>query len=109
MGKTKSEIIDKKINNMIEYAYEQKLPFAGKLEETSKKYTIKQKVGLIEKFLIPAKDDMRNYLLVELDNAKIYNLAQKEVDMDFNAFVPTNEQIDRMVKDILYIIKVIEY
>lgn len=108
-GKTKNELIEKKIIKMIEYANELKLPFSCKLEETVKKYNTKQIVSMVEMFLIPAKNDMIGYLKLEFQNAKLYNLSQNVIDKDFNEYTPTQEQYIKFSSDILYIIKVIEY
>ena len=98
---TKREIINTKVEQFLTYAKTNNLPFYDELRETSQTYETSHLVALVERYLIPAKDCLEEYLEVEWERCKAFTPRITD-------YRPTSETKQRLLDDIRFIIKVIE-
>lgn len=101
---SKRELITTKLQNIEENEIYKNLPFFSKISELKNKYEIPKIVALIERFIIPAfeQNALKDYLLLEFDRYKLLNPSE------LADFTPTNHQIDQVIDDLTYLIKVIQ-
>ena len=99
---TKKELITNRINKFLLYADEEKLPFVDELRDNVKKYKIEHIVGMVERFIIPVKDCLEEYIQSEFTTAKLLYPEKLE------GITIEQATMDRMIKDISYVIKVVE-
>ena len=101
---TKKELLTDKLKKMEENDIYKNLPCFTKITELQQKYEISKIVALIERFIIPAhkQNALKDYLLLEFDRYKLLN------PNDIGDFTPSTQQIDQVLDDLTYIIKVIQ-
>lgn len=101
---SKRELITTKLQKIEENEIYRKLPFFDKISSLRKTYEISKIVALIERFIIPAHEQnaLKDYLLLEFDRYKLLNPS------NIGDFTPTNQQIDQVLDDLTYLIKVIQ-
>lgn len=106
---SKKELIEKKLNEAQEYAEKEKLPFVHKISEMREKYDIAQIVALFQRFIVPAKDCLSEYIDVEMGRVKLMLAASGDADsIAFTKYEMTIEQKEVFVQILTYVIKVIE-
>lgn len=106
---TKRELIEKKLDNIQLYAVTHKLPFIAKMKEMRKDYDTDQITALVIRFLVPAKDCLREYITAEMERGKLLMVGKTDEESKRALeFVPTEEEIAFLVESLRYIIKVIE-
>jgi S-ribosylhomocysteine lyase LuxS involved in autoinducer biosynthesis len=106
---TKRDLIENKLDNIQLYALSQKLPFVAKMKEMRKSYDTDQITALVIRFLVPAKECLREYITAEMERGKLLMVGQTDSESKAAiSFVPTTEQLDFLVDAIRYVIKVIE-
>ena len=98
---TKRELITKKIHELLTFAETNELPFHAEIRKASLNYNTEQIVGLLERYIIPAKDCLEEYLDDELERMKLFH-------PDIANYQPDLETRERVLTDLRYIIKVIE-
>jgi hypothetical protein len=106
---SKNELLNKRFLQMIDEAKEYELPFYQDFKVNYEKYDLEYLVGLIERFIIPVKDDLEGYFRAELDRMKVFYLTQPNPKQAVLDYEPTQEIMDKIVKHTKYLIKVIEY
>lgn len=106
---SKKELIEKKLNEAQEYAENEKLPFSHKISELRTKYDIVQLVAMFQRFIIPAKDCLSEYIDVELSRLKLLLAASGDSDsIALTKYEMSNEHKEVVVQTLRYIIRVIE-
>lgn len=109
MGKTKKELIEEKFNYMLKYANDIKCPFYDDIIKNYHIYDINKKVGLIERFIIPKKNNLEEYIKSEIEQLKIIYKLNGGDNINYINYELSNDQFNELIKCLKYIIKVIEY
>lgn len=102
----KSEKINMILDDLEEYAKDQKFEFIDKLKDLRKNYTLDQIVGLIQLYLLPAykEECLKEYVESEIERYKIVSKFMDLPDINLNS-----EQLDHIIQKITEIIKVCNF
>lgn len=106
---SKKELIEKKLNEMQEYAEKEEIPFVHKIGTLRKKYDVAQIVALFQRFVVPAKDCLPEYIDAEICRGKLLMAGSGDSDTaSMMKYEMTSEHKQVLVNSLRYIIKVIE-
>lgn len=104
----KKEIIAVKIKQFLDFTEYHNVLFHEELRRIAGEYTIEQIVGFVERFLIPARDCLSEYIDDEIVRCKALYQALGHTNQDYINFKLEPLAKKELLKVIRVIIKVIE-
>ena len=106
----KRELIEKKLDEFYSFAIAQKFPLHDRVEEFKKKYSTEQIVGIVQRFLIPAKesDCLQEYMFAELERYKLMCLASGLVNPSVLGYEFSDQHKQTIVKMVENLIRIIQ-